>query len=220
MVLPASHRIPRVLRYSGAGVPLDLFAYGAVTRSGCAFHRSSAKVLSRLCRSTTPRSMLLGLASFPFARRYLGNHVCFLFLRVLRCFSSPGSPTASMRCDGITSIGFPHSDIRGSRGICPSPRLFAACHVLLRLREPQASPMRPSSLSLVSSNGTLSACPPDGGPRRGRAFSTLVVVARFLFQLDFSLRFRDTPAASGAGRLALYSSRSQHVNDLILFFLQ
>ena len=33
--------------------------------------------------------------------------------------------------------GLPHSDIRGSQGICPSPRLFAACHVLLRLREPR-----------------------------------------------------------------------------------
>ena len=33
--------------------------------------------------------------------------------------------------------GLPHSDIRGSKGICPSPRLFAACHVLLRLREPR-----------------------------------------------------------------------------------
>ena len=148
-------------------------------------------------RETAPvwaaaRSLATTCAICAFARHYLRNHCYFLFLRVLRCFSSPGSPTASMRCDGITSIGFPHSDIRGSRGICPSPRLFAACHVLLRLREPQASPMRPSSLSLVSSNGTLSACPPDGGPRRGRAFSTLVVVARFLFQLDFSLRFRDT----------------------------
>ena len=33
-----------------------------------------------------------GLGSFPFARRYLGNHCYFLFLRVLRCFSSPRSP--------------------------------------------------------------------------------------------------------------------------------
>ena len=33
--------------------------------------------------------MLFGLASFPFARRYLGNRYYFLFLRVLRCFSSP-----------------------------------------------------------------------------------------------------------------------------------
>ena len=48
----------------------------------------------------------------------------------------------------IAPGGFPHSDIRGSPGICPSPRLFAAYHVLLRLREPQASPVRPSSLSL------------------------------------------------------------------------
>ena len=163
-------------------------------------------------RETAPvwaaaRSLATTCAIIVIARHYLRNHCYFLFLRVLRCFSSPGSPTASMRCDGITSIGFPHSDIRGSRGICPSPRLFAACHVLLRLREPQASPMRPFSLSLVSSNGTLSACPPDGGPRRGRAFSTLVVVARFLFQLDFSLRFRDTLAActGGASRSLLFA---------------
>ena len=40
-------------------------------------------------RSTTPKSEDFGLAFFPFARRYLGNRVCFLFLRVLRCFSSP-----------------------------------------------------------------------------------------------------------------------------------
>ena len=32
----------------------------------------------------------LGLGSFPFARRYLGNRFLFLFLRILRCFSSPG----------------------------------------------------------------------------------------------------------------------------------
>ena len=49
---------------------------------------------------------------------------------------------------GTAAGGFPHSDIRGSQGICPSPRLFAACHVLHRLREPQASPVRPCSLSL------------------------------------------------------------------------
>ena len=31
------------------------------------------------------------LGSFHFARRYFGNRVFFLFLRLLRCFSSPGS---------------------------------------------------------------------------------------------------------------------------------
>ena len=33
-----------------------------------------------------------GLASFPFARRYLENRFFFLFLRLLRCFSSAGIP--------------------------------------------------------------------------------------------------------------------------------
>ena len=33
-----------------------------------------------------------GLGCFPFARRYSGNRFFFLFLGVLRCFSSPGVP--------------------------------------------------------------------------------------------------------------------------------
>ena len=40
----------------------------------------------------TPDCTQSGLGSFPFARRYLGNRqIFFLFLRLLRCFSSPGS---------------------------------------------------------------------------------------------------------------------------------
>ena len=44
----------------------------------------------------TPECMHSGLGSFPFARRYSGNRCFFLFLRVLRCFSSPGSRPAPM----------------------------------------------------------------------------------------------------------------------------
>ncbi len=36
-----------------------------------------------------------GLGYCAFARHYLRNHSYFLFLRVLRCFSSPGSPTTA-----------------------------------------------------------------------------------------------------------------------------
>ena len=32
-----------------------------------------------------------GLGCYRFARHYSGNHFCFLFLRLLRCFSSAGS---------------------------------------------------------------------------------------------------------------------------------
>ncbi len=39
----------------------------------------------------TPACTHAGLGSFPFARRYLGNRVFFPLLRLLRCFSSPGS---------------------------------------------------------------------------------------------------------------------------------
>ena len=38
----------------------------------------------------TPNAEALGLGCSLFARRYWGNRVFFLFLRVLRCFSSPG----------------------------------------------------------------------------------------------------------------------------------
>lgn len=44
----------------------------------------------RSCGPTTPTPYDAGLGSSRFARHYSGNHVCFLFLRVLRCFTSPG----------------------------------------------------------------------------------------------------------------------------------
>ena len=47
-------------------------------------------------QSITPACTHAGLGSFPFARRYSGNRFFFLFLWVLRCFSSPGSPCMAM----------------------------------------------------------------------------------------------------------------------------
>ena len=44
----------------------------------------------------TPVCSHTGLGSFDFARRYFRNHFCFLFLRLLRCFSSPGSRPYTM----------------------------------------------------------------------------------------------------------------------------
>jgi hypothetical protein len=46
------------------------------------------------------------------------------------------------------SCGFPHSDICGSKGACPSPQLFAACHVLHRLEVPRHPPCALSSLTI------------------------------------------------------------------------
>ena len=44
----------------------------------------------------TPACTHAGLGSSAFARRYSRNRCFFLFLRLLRCFSSPGSPPCTM----------------------------------------------------------------------------------------------------------------------------
>ena len=102
MVPPDSHRIPRVPRYSGCGLASVGFAYGPLTLCGRPFH---AVPLAFLLTTSVPQPRKgrnpFGLGCSPFARRYLGNHVCFLLLRVLRCFSSPGSPR--FRGDGCPS---------------------------------------------------------------------------------------------------------------------
>ena len=77
----------------------------------------------QLCRN------IAGLGSFPFARHYSGNHYYFLFLCLLRCFSSARSRIAIT----LQVIRFPHSEICGSIRICQSPQLIAAYHVFLRL---------------------------------------------------------------------------------------
>ena len=122
-----SHISPTGLSPSLAGLPMP-FDY--------------APYLS--CSPKPEKYFYFPLASFAFAHHYLRNHVCFLFLRLLRWFSSAGSlaydyfvhHTVTEYC----SAGFPHSDIRGSMAICASPRLFAACHVLRRLLMPRHSP--------------------------------------------------------------------------------
>ena len=133
-----------------------------------------------------------GLGSCAFARHYLRNHCYFLFLRVLRCFSSPGSPTGDPpvwrdRSRRVSPFGHPRV-----AGHLP---LTAAFRSLSRPSSPPRAtgiPHAPlfSFLSPYLKRLALRT-PPRRGTRRGRAFSTLVVVARFLYQLDFSLRFED-----------------------------
>nr|AOE11741.1 hypothetical protein [uncultured bacterium] len=61
----------------------------------------------------------------------------FLFLRVLRCFSSPG---LLLSVTGLQPAGLPHSEIYGSKVMCTSPQLIAAYHVLHRLCKPRHPP--------------------------------------------------------------------------------
>ena len=50
----------------------------------------------------TPAGLhIKGLGCSLFARRYWGNRICFLFLRVLRWFTSPGRPRHPMYSDDV-----------------------------------------------------------------------------------------------------------------------
>src|SRR5215217_5738652 len=87
-----------------------------------------------------------GLASSAFARHYSRNHYCFLFLRVLRCFTSPRSLHAPyvFRCGSPGSSrpwrGFPIRTPWDHSPVIDSPRLIADSYVLLRLLMPRHPP--------------------------------------------------------------------------------
>ena len=78
--------------------------------------------------------------------------ICFLFLRVLRWFTSPGSLLPAYEFSGgssdLTRKGLPHSEIPGSKPVCSSPGLIAACHVLHRFSAPRHPPSTLSSLTI------------------------------------------------------------------------
>ena len=71
----------------------------------------------------TPECTHSGLGSFHFARRYFENRVFFLFLRLLRCFSSPGSLYMAMYS--------PYSDRSFSCRVSPFRNLRVNGYLLL-----------------------------------------------------------------------------------------
>jgi hypothetical protein len=96
------------------------------------------KVPQPRTRNTCRLSHVHGLASSPFAHHYSGNHNCFLFLRVLRCFTSPRSHqppyTFRRRRHPMTGARFPHSEIPGSKSGCRLPEAYR------RLPRPSSAP--------------------------------------------------------------------------------
>ena len=94
MVPPDSGRIPPVPPYSGFPSPDIILSPTGLSPPMVVL---SSTVLLEFCldlRALQPRKRLdvSGLGSSAFARHYSRNHYCFLFLRLLRCFSSAGSP--------------------------------------------------------------------------------------------------------------------------------
>jgi hypothetical protein len=161
MVVVDSRRVSRVPRYSGACHKPHHFHLRGYHPLWPVFPDDSASGsvgnLSALNRAgpTTPmnpethRFGLFRVRS-PLLAKSLN---CFLFLQVLRWFTSLSSLSKayvfSNRILHVQRSGLPHSDISGSTPVCGSPKLFAAYHVLHRLPSPRHPPYALSSLIIT-----------------------------------------------------------------------
>ena len=154
MVLPDSDGISRVPPYSGSTLENNISVTGLLP---------SLAGLSRPLRlyrsfvtpyrvSYNPKRQASWFGLFRFARRYSGNRICFLFLRVLRCFSSRVCLLIlyvfKYGYYSITSSGFPHSEISGSKLAYSSPKHIGVRPVLHRLLVPRHPPCALSNLTI------------------------------------------------------------------------
>ena len=149
MVPPTSRKVPRVSRYSGSCRCLPISDTG-LSPSMAGFPKTILLSSSSLVQSITPGCTHPGLGSFPFARRYSGNRYFFLFLRVLRCFSSPGSLPCVMdwrKDDGgllrrVSPFRYPRID-----GYLLLPAAFRSLSRLSSALSAKASALRPYQLN-------------------------------------------------------------------------
>ena len=190
MVLPDSDGISRVPPYSGSTPEETLFRLQGCYLLWRTFPGPSSKVF--LCNSRKSvlqpqRDMLFGLGCFRFARRYSGNRICFLFLQVLRCFSSLGMPRQSyelrLTSCSITNSGFPHSEILESQFTYNSPRHIGVSPVLHRLLVPRHPPCALIHLTSFTVNKhTLIYYNPASANSRFSFFCLMSLLLLFSFQ--------------------------------------
>ena len=152
MVSAYSHRVSRVPWYSGSCRAVGDFGYGALTLSGWPSQGHSPVPSRSLYAVRTPGRTRPGLGWSAFARRYSRNRCFFLFLRVLRCFSSPGSPPHAM--DSRTDDCGLHSRVSPFRhpridGYVLLPGAFRSLSRLSSALSAKASALRPFSLDLA-----------------------------------------------------------------------
>ena len=129
MVLAYSDTLPRVPPYSGYSLPLNSFTYGAFTLFRCAFQHYSVTILRGFWSPSPLTYCYVRFGLFRFRSPLLSESLFyFLFLWVIRCFSSPGSLLYAMylRKDTITLL-MVSSLIRISTdlGLFATPRSFS-----------------------------------------------------------------------------------------------
>ena len=140
------------------------FGYGTVTLYGPTFQTARLSKLHSRVIPTGPRNPRSTRVDPVWANPLSlattnGITACFLFLRVLRCFTSPGLPRTAMDSPYVTAelpaVGFPIRTSTDQSLVGGSPWLIAATHVLRRLLEPRHPPHALSSL--VTQNSDLSS---------------------------------------------------------------
>ena len=144
MVDPDSDRVSRAPPYSGFRRRLIRFGYAALTHCGA----PSQKLLLQISFLKTPYAVLqphkMWFGLLPVRSPLLGESLLISVPELLRWFTSlsiaPVHYIFMHSGDIIADAGLLHSDIRGSKDMCSSPRLFAAYHVLLRLAAPRHPP--------------------------------------------------------------------------------
>ena len=146
-----SIKVSRVSMYSGYCHAESLFAYGAFTLSGWLSQNHAAKLFRSIMQSEPhgARTMVWALPR-SLAATY-GIDCFFLFLRLLRCFSSPGSPPYVMdwRMDD-TSSSYRVSPFRHLRikDYLHLPAAFRSLSRLSSALSAKASTLRSSLLNL------------------------------------------------------------------------
>ena len=143
MVPASSHQVSRALWYSGTASSISPFTYGALTLSGRSFQYRSVRLYGMLWQPepryaripvwAPPRSLAAtwGIDVSFFSSGYLDVSVHRVPLHAL---------WIGAWIHEVFSCGFPHSEISGSLGICPSPELIAAYHVFHRPLVPRHPP--------------------------------------------------------------------------------
>ena len=123
-----------------------------LSRSTAGFSKTILLAFSSLSVVLTPGCTHPGLGSSHFARRYFGNRCFFLFLRLLRCFSSPGSLPYVMdwRMDdrGLLCRVSPFGDLR-IKGYLHLPAAFRSLLRLSSALSAKASTLRSCSLTIL-----------------------------------------------------------------------
>ena len=147
MVPVASVRVPRAPTYSGFQSHSSKFRLQGLHLLWLSFQSHSTISQMLLFLVLLPQ-FKTGLGSSDFARHYFRNRFFFLFLRVIRCFSSPGSPcmTIDSSCNTVTLLTV-SSLIRISAATIAHLQLTAAFRSLSR---PSSAPCTKAS-SLRSS---------------------------------------------------------------------